>query len=231
MSEQGEPPPEHHELVAAGVWVTDARRTLLSPTTFSVATGEIVAVHGDPGHRHTLLALALGGRLEPMGGEVGIDGDYSAETRQRLVALVDVPGVSDPDDVSALTTIVGEELAMAGKPAGRSHVDHWLTSNGLRTHRDDRIEDLPAGLRTVAMARLAALRPDVRFLVLALPERNGIDPEAWLEDAIALADAGLGVVATMSTGIARHVERDHPRIRTVAFGNAEFHEPEDEPHP
>lgn len=237
MSEQAGPPPEHHELVAAGVWVTDARRTLLSPTTVSVATGEIVAVHGDPGHRHTLLALALGGRLEPTGGEVGIDGDYSAETRQRLVALVDVPGVSDPDDVSALTTIVGEELAMAAKPAGRSHVDHWLTSNGLRPHRDDRIEDLPAGLRTVAMARLAALRPGVRFLVLALPERNGIDPEAWLEDAIALADAGLGVVATMSTGIARHVERDHPRIRTVAFGNAEFHEVdteveiEPEPHP
>jgi ABC-type transport system involved in cytochrome c biogenesis ATPase subunit len=226
-----EPGVEPSTLVAAGVWVTDARRTLLAPTTVTVGTGEIVAVHGDPGHRHTLLALALGGRLEPAGGEVGIDGDYSAETLQRRVALVDVPGVSEPDDVSALTTIVGEELAMAGKPAGRSHVDHWLTSNGLRPYRDDRIEDLPAGLRTVAMARLAALRPGVRFLVLALPERNGIDPEAWLDDAIALADAGFGVVATMSTGIARHVERDQPRIRTVAFGNAEFHDPETDPEP
>jgi len=211
-------------LEAAGVWVTDARRTLLEPTTVTVETGEIVAVYGDPGHRHTLLALTLGGRLVPEGGEVGVDGDYSVEALQRHVALVDVPGVSEPDDVSGLTTIVGEELAMAGKPARRSHVDDWLTSNGMRPHRDDRIEDLPAGMRTVAMARLASLRPGVQFLVLALPERNGIDPEAWVVGAISLAEAGFGVLATMSTGTARHVERERPEIRTVPFGNAEFHE-------
>jgi hypothetical protein len=199
---------------------------LLAPTTASVSTGEIVAVYGDPGHRHALFALALAGRLAGSGGEVDIDGDHSAETRQRQVALVDVPGVSEPDDVSALTTIVGEELAMAGQPAGRSHVDHWLTTNALRPYRDDRMEDLPAGLRTVALARLASLRPGVQFLVLALPERNGIDAETWLQDAIALAEAGFGVLATMSTGIARHVERDHPGVRTVPFGNAEFHDSE-----
>jgi ABC-type transport system involved in cytochrome c biogenesis ATPase subunit len=214
-------------LDAAGVWVADVRRTLLVPTTVSVQTGEIVGVYGDPGHRHTLLPLALGGRLVPDGGEVGIDGDYSAEARQRRVALVDVPGVSDPDDVSLLTTIVGEELAMAGQPARRTHVDDWLTAHGLRPHSGERIEDLPAGLRTVAMAQLASLRPGVEFLVLGLPERNGIDLEAWLDGARALAGAGFGVLATMSTGVARHIERDHPDIRTVPFGNAEFHDPED----
>lgn len=216
-------------LEAVGVWVADARRTLLVPTTVSVQTGEIVGVYGDPGHRHTLLALALGGRLVPDGGEVGIDSDYAAQTRQRRVALVDVPGVSEPDDVSLLTTIVGEELAMAGKSARRSHVDDWLTSTGLRPHGGERIEDLPAGLRTVAMARLASLRPAVEFLVLGLPERNGIDPDAWFDGALALAESGFGVLATMSTGIARHIERDHPDIRTVPFGNAEFHDSEDAP--
>jgi hypothetical protein len=140
--------------------------------------------------------------------------------------------VSEPDDVSALTTIVGEELAMAGKPAGRSHVDHWLTSNGLRPYRDDRIEDLPPGLRTVVMARLASLRPGVQFLVLALPERSGIDPTAWLDEAAALARAGFGVLATISTGVARHLERDHPDIRTVPFGNAVFHDADElQPEP
>lgn len=218
------------ELIAAGVWVADSRRTLLAPTTASVQSGEIVAVYGDPGHRHALFALALGGRLAPDGGELGIDGDYADETRQQKVALVDVPGVSEPDEVVRLTTVVGEELAMAGKPARRNHVDDWLTENGLRPHQDDRMEDLPAGLRTIAMARLATQRPDVEFLVLALPERNGIDPVAWLEDARVLAEAGYGVLATMSTGIARHVERDHPDIRTVPFGNGEFRDPEvDEP--
>jgi hypothetical protein len=68
----------------------------------------------------------------------------------------------------------------------------------------------------------------VRFLVLVLPERNGIDPAAWIDDAIALTDAGFGVVVTMSTGIARHVERDHPGIRTVPFGNAAPDESEED---
>jgi ABC-type transport system involved in cytochrome c biogenesis ATPase subunit len=216
-------------LAAAGVWVADSRRTLLAPTTATVRAGEIVAVYGDPGHRHTLFALALGGRLVPNGGEVGIDGDYSVDALQRSVALVDVPGVSEPDDVSRLTTVVGEELAMAGRPARRSHVDEWLTGNDLRPYQDDRIEDLPAGLRTVAMARLASLRPDVEFLVLALPERTGVNPVAWLDGALALAEAGFGVLATVSTGIARHIENDHPDVHTVAFGNAVFHDPEDDP--
>jgi ABC-type transport system involved in cytochrome c biogenesis ATPase subunit len=211
-------------LEAAGVWVADERRTLLEPTSVAVETGELVAVYGDPGHRHTLLALALGGRLVPTGGELRADADHDPASRQRQVALVDVPGVSEPDEVIALTTIVGEELAMAGKPARRDHVDQWLTSNGLRPYRDDRIEDLPAGLRTVAMARLASLRPGVQFLVLALPERSGIDQAAWLDEAAALAGAGFGVLATISTGVARHLERDRPDIRTVPFGNAVFHD-------
>lgn len=215
-------------LEAAGVWVADDRRTLLAPTTATVKIGEIVAVHGDPGHRHTLFSLALGGRLLPSGGEIGIGGDYTVEARQRRVALVDVPGVSDPDDVIPLATVVGEELAMAGKPARRSDVDQWLTDNELRPHLDDRMEDLPAGVRTIALARLASLRPGVEHLVLALPERHGVDPVAWLTAASALAKTGFGILATMSTGIARHVERDHPDIRTIAFGNAEFHDPEDD---
>jgi ABC-type uncharacterized transport system ATPase component len=219
-------------LEAAGVWVTDDRRTLLEPTSVVVETGEVVTVYGDPGHRHTLLALALGGRLVPTGGELRVDADHDAGSRQRQVALVDVPGVSEPDDVVALTTIVGEELAMAGKPARRDHVDHWLTSNGLRPYRDDRIEDLPPGLRTVVMARLASLRPGVQFLVLALPERSGIDPTGWLDEAAALARAGFGVLATISTGVARHLERDHPDIRTVPFGNAVFHDADElQPEP
>jgi len=220
-------------LEAVGVWVADSRRTLLEPTSVAVRSGEVVVVHGDPGHRHTLLALALGGRLVPSGGELCVDTDHDPAARQRQVALVDVPGVSEPDDVIGLTTIVGEELAMAGKPAGRTHVDQWLTGNGLRPYRDDRIEDLPPGLRTTALARLASLRPGVQFLVLALPERTGIDPQGWLAEAATLAAAGFGVLATTSTGVALHLQRERPDSGTVAFGNTVFHDPEDAPqdHP
>ncbi|MBO9522207.1 MAG: hypothetical protein J7518_11775 [Nocardioidaceae bacterium] len=213
-------------LDASGVWVADSRRTLLEPTTVGLAAGDIVVVYGDPGHRHPLLALALGGRFVLGGGEVLADGDARPQTLHRKVALVDVPGVSDPDDVAPLTTVVAEELAMAGRPARKRHVEDWLTAHGLWVHREARMEDLPAGARTLALARLAAQRPGVEFLVLALPERWGVDPEGWLATAQGLADEGYGVLATTSVGVARHVEQQAPEettgIRVVPFGNAAF---------
>lgn len=211
-------------LDAAGVWVAEARRTLLAPTTLTVTDGEIAVVYGDPGHQHPLFSLALGGRLVPDGGVVAVDHDDSPQALQRRVALVDVPGVSEPDDVSRLRTIVGEELAMAGRPAGRRHVEDWLTAHSLWPYHQDRMEDLPTGARSVALAHLAAQRPGVEFLVLTLPERHGVDVAAWLSTARGLAAAGLGVVATASVGVARHIENQTPEIRTVPFGNAQFSE-------
>lgn len=210
-------------LDAVGVWIADSRRTLLAPTTLSAEPGSIVVVYGDPGHRHQLLALALGGRIALGGGDVLVDGDNSPAALHRKVALVDVPGVSDPDDVTALTRVVGEELAMAGRPARKKHVEDWLSQNGLWVHRRARLEDLPSSVRTLALARLAAQRPGVEFLVLALPERHGIDPEAWLSTTTDLAEQGYGIVATTSTGVARHIEAQVPQILTLPFGNAEFH--------
>ncbi|RNL60648.1 ABC transporter ATP-binding protein [Nocardioides marmoriginsengisoli] len=218
-------------LEAVGVWVADSRRTLMPPTTFAVSAGEIVVVYGDPGHQHTLLALALGGRLVPAGGEVLLDGDDTLAALQRSVALVDVPGVSEPDDISRLGTIVGEELAMAGRPARAAHVETWLTANGLWARRKDRMEDLPPGTRSLALARLATQRSGLACLVLALPERHGIDADGWLETATWLAGEGFAVVATTSVGVARQIEALAPQVRTVRFGNTEFREPEqpDEP--
>jgi ABC-type transport system involved in cytochrome c biogenesis ATPase subunit len=214
-------------LEAVGVWVADNRRTLLPPTTFAVAAGEIVVVYGDPGHQHTLLALALGGRLVPAGGEVLLDGDDKIATLQRKVALVDVPGVSEPDDISRLGTIVGEELAMAGRPARAANVETWLTGSGLWARRKDRMEELPPGTRSLALARLATQRSGLTHLVLALPERHGIDADGWLETATWLAAEGFGVVATTSVGVARQIEALAPQVRTTQFGNAEFRDPED----
>jgi hypothetical protein len=210
-------------LEAAGVWIADARRTLLAPTTVRVEPGSIVVVYGDPGHRHTLLALALGGRIPLGGGDVLLDGDPSPAALHRAVALVDVPGVNDPDDVTTLKRVVGEELAMAGRPARAQHVEQWLSANGLWVHHADRLEDLPASVRTLALARLAAQRPGVEYLVLALPERHGVDPAGWLQTTTELAEQGLGVLATTSVGVARHIEAQAPVVRTVPFGNAEFH--------
>ncbi len=202
-----------------GVTVSDRRRVLLAPTSFELRTGTLHVAHGDPGHGHTLLALALAGRLTGYDGTVTLDGSTNAGRLQQMVALVDVPGVSEPDDNVPLRTIVGEELAMAKHRARRSAVHTWLDDNGLAEHLDARMEDLPTTARLTALARLAALRPGVRFLVLVLPERSGELADSWLPVAHRLADEGLGVVVTTSDGVARQLGVPHDTPGS-ALGNA-----------
>ena len=202
-------------LRAKAVGVSQGHRVLLPATTFAVEAGELAVVAGDPGPGHALLALALAGRLDHFTGSVALDGSPDRAALQKAVALVDVPTVSEPDDAIPLHTIVGEELAMARRPAGRRHVAHWLEEQHFGEYADARIEDLPAVVRTTVLARLAEQRPGVRHLVIALPERNGGLPADWWQLAHHATERGYGVVVTVSLGSAEHLD-DSP----VLLGNA-----------
>jgi len=207
------------ELRADGVTVSQGHRVLLPATSLTVTAGELVIVAGDPGPGHALLALALAGRLDHFGGAVSYDGSPDRAARQKAVALVDVPMVSEPDDAIPLRTIVGEELAMGRHPAGRRHVERWLAEAGFTRYADARIEDLPAIVRTTALARLAEQRPGVRFLVLTLPERNGGLPADWRELSRHATERGYGVVVTVSLGTAEGLDGE-----PILLGNAETKE-------
>lgn len=185
-------------LHADDIEVHQNKSVLLPRTTLSLAEGEIVVAVGRPGSGHTALALAVAGRLPLASGQVTLDGSQEPSVLQRAVALVDVPGVTEPDGAIPLRTIVGEELAMARRKASRHAVASWLADDGLADHADAVMDDVPADLRVGALARLAALRPGVRFLVLTYPERHGLPPGAWLDLARGLAEDGYGVLATAS---------------------------------
>jgi len=202
-------------LRADHVGVRRGRTWMLAPTTVEVTAGELLIVHGDPGHGHTALALALAGRLVPDDGTVTLDGAADLKALQAAVALVDVPGVSEPADVNRLSTILGEELALARRPHRRADVRRWLDAHRLIEHADDLMEDLPTGARIAALAEVAAERPGVRFLVLTLPETHGGVPEDWLPGLTGLTNEGFGVLVTTSNGVARHLPHEK-----VAFGNA-----------
>jgi ABC-type transport system involved in cytochrome c biogenesis ATPase subunit len=192
-------------LEARGVAVRNRHRTLLEPTSLTVQSGQISVAYGDPGHGHTALALVLAGRLKPDRGSVAIGGIAAPKARQGTVALVDVPGVSEPDPRNKLSTIVGEELAMAGYPAQRTKVKSWLREQGYADFAKERMEDLPGAVRIAVLARLAALRDDVAFAVMTLPELHGGLPEWWLETARVLTDENIGVLVTTSTSVAANL--------------------------
>ena len=192
-------------LEARGVAVRNRQRTLLEPTSLTVKSGQVSVAYGDPGYGHTALALVLAGRLKPDRGSVTIGGIAAPKARQGTVALVDVPGVSEPDPRNKLSTIVGEELAMAGFSAQRAKVKSWLHEQGFGDFGKERMEDLPGAVRIAALARLAALRDDVAFAVMTLPELHGGLPEWWMDTARVLTDENIGVLVTTSTSVAANL--------------------------
>lgn len=206
-------------LTARAVAVGGGRRPLLDPTDLIVPSGEVVAAVGDPGHGHTALALALAGRLAH-DGAVDLDGETRPHRLQRAVALVDVPGVSQPDGALPVTTVVAEELATAGLPTRRSAVRDVLAEAGL-TQPPHRFDALDVGTRLTLLTGLAARRPDVRFVVVTLPERHGATPEAWLPPLHALAARGLGVLVTVGLGTGRLIDLPAAEIGGAAIDSKE----------
>jgi hypothetical protein len=213
-----------HELRAVGIRVDARPVPLLEPTTLAVRSGERLLVAGEPGHGHTALALALAGRLKVDAGFVELDGERSGRRLRRSVALVDVPGVSEPDDVLPLRTVVAEELAMAGRSTRRGAVQAFLDERGIGHLAHAQLEAVPAAVRTPLLTEIAASRPGVIALVLTVPDRFGGDPRSWWELAGEFAAAGYAVVTCTDAGAYQltTAEWAHPWTdpRPVALGSA-----------
>ncbi|GAB3474699.1 ABC transporter ATP-binding protein [Amycolatopsis cihanbeyliensis] len=173
--------------------------TVLPSTSLTVADGELALVHGEPGTGVTAFGLALAGRLRPTTGTVTID-DHADEAKLRsLVAVVDAPGVSEPDEALSLSVVVGEELALAAQPAGAADVRRWLTTHDLAPYADTRFERIEPALRTRLLAELTATRPGVGALVLDRPDRHTSEVEEWAMVAHEHAERGLAVVVLTAT--------------------------------
>jgi ABC-type hemin transport system ATPase subunit len=171
--------------------------TLLPPTSLTFGEGDLAIVHGEPGVGVTAFGLALAGRLKPTTGTVHAEGVDAPLTE--LVAVVDAPRVSEPDDALPLRVVAGEELALAHRPAGKEDVARWLAGHDAAPFAGTRFENLAPALRTRLLAELAAERKGVRVLVLDTPDRHTSDVGSWAGLARELAGRGLAVVVLTAT--------------------------------
>ncbi|MBD7916755.1 hypothetical protein H9657_00460 [Cellulomonas sp. Sa3CUA2] len=181
---------------------------MLHLETLTLTTGECVLVAGEPGQGHTALALVATGRLAPFEGRVVLtdaDGVVSTarDALRSVSAVVDLPGISEPDDTLTTATVVAEERSFARAGSRRSDVRRWLASHELAAYGDVRMDDLPGPVRTALLTSLTAERPGVRFLVISLPDRHGGEPAAWWSIAQAFAARGYGVLVQCSRSSAR----------------------------
>ncbi len=191
------------QLEAVGVSVFGPHAPMLTGTSVRVDEKQVVLLTGYPGPGHVAAALALSGRLKPDTGEVTLQGSSDPAVLRRKVAVVDAPGITEPDDALPVQTVVGEELAMAGHKAGRKAVLAWLDEHGAAEHAATRFEHLPVAARTRLLAELTVARPDVKVVILTMPDRHGGDPHEWYALGRDLADRGYAVLITCADTSAR----------------------------
>lgn len=194
------------QLVVDGVAVAGARSPLVQPTSFVAPPARVTPVAGDPGYGQVALALALAGRMPLAAGQVLLDGDADPGLRQRHVAVVDVPGVSAPEDGLAVHHVLAEELAFAGRPSGRRAVEAFLDEHGVAAAAGAPFEALAPADRVRVLAHAAAGRTATRVLVLTNPDRRGGDARTWWPVVEQLAADGLTVVVQLTHATMRQLE-------------------------
>lgn len=203
------------ELKAHAISVRGPHAPMLQPTSVSVSDHQLVLLAGYPGPGHVAVSLGLSGRLKPDGGDVQLDGETSGRVLRRRVAVVDAPGITEPDDALPVQTVVGEELAIAGHKAGRKAVLEWLEQHEWAGFADRRFEHLPVSVRTKLLAELTVARPDVKAVILTMPDRLGGDPHEWYELGRDLASRGYGVIITCADASARLLEVEAAQLGSV----------------
>ena len=151
-------------------------------------------------HR-TALALLLSGRMKPCDGRVSWDGSDRLKARRLASALVDSPGVNEPEQHLSVRDLVTEDLALIPRRYRGALVDGpWLKVNSFEDIADLWTEQLNPSRRLELLTALALANPHTDLLVVDSPDRHSPDPADWLPGLQRLAsDAGrpLAVAATV----------------------------------
>jgi len=167
----------------------------LPATSTSFITGKVTLAVAETEQRPTVLGLIASGRMRPATGTVTIDGRADARALRRRIALIDAPGVSDPDAGVPLAGVVAEELMFAGRRSDPLAARRWLDAAGLRSLASTAIADIEPITRLRVLCELALLRRYVDGLVVVAPDRHGGQPLEWWALFEEFAHRGLAVVA------------------------------------
>src|SRR6478752_5127852 len=182
--------------------VNGRRNDLLPPTSLEVRAGELLLVEGDGQDQRTALALTLSGRMKPSGGMLSWDGNSKIKRLRLASALVDSPGVNEPEQHLSVGDLVTEDLALIPRRyRGALLSKPWLKVNRFEDIAALWTEQLAPARRIELLTALALANPRTDLLVVDSPDRHSADDLTWLPRLQALAyDAGrpLAVVAAVS---------------------------------
>jgi hypothetical protein len=141
--------------------------------------------------------------MKPSGGSIEWDGSTSIRHLRAASAVVDSPGVNEPEQHLSVRDLVMEDLALVPRRyRGALHAGSWLKANGFEDIAGRWVEQLDAGCRIELLTALALADPRIELLVVDSPDRHSCNPAGWLPQLEKHAnDAGrrLAVIAIVSS--------------------------------
>ena len=204
--------PDEFHIEVKKLAINKGRIPIIEPTSLRIKQGDLTLIVGETEVSQVAFALSLAGRMKLSSGSVKIDNEENPELLQEMVALVDVPNISEPDDVMKLETIVGEELAIAGQKAMPKHARAFLQQNKISKYAKETFETLPNKIRYDVLMKLASIRPNTKVLLLVEPDRLGGKPEIWWRIAKKYNKLGFTVVVQCRESSARILGEEYFRL-------------------
>jgi NitT/TauT family transport system ATP-binding protein len=168
---------------------------VLDDVSFTVRSGEVVAIVGPSGCGKSTLLSILGGLLQPSGGAAELRGAPPPDSRNPLTFVF--------QDFALLPWCTVEEnvefpLLHTGLALGerRAVVDDALRRTGLSDFRATYPKQLSGGMRQrVGIARALAVRPAILLMDEPLSALDSQTRELLMEDFISLlADGSMGAI-------------------------------------
>ncbi|AUZ36492.1 ABC transporter ATP-binding protein [Arthrobacter sp. PGP41] len=194
------------------------RDPLLPATSLHVNRGELLLATGRRQDHRTALALVLSGRMKATGGLITWDGSERIKPRRLASALVDSPGVNEPEQHLSVRDLVTEDLALVPRRyRGALLSNPWLKVNSFEDIAGLWTEQLDPGRRLELLTALALANPRTDLLVVDSPDRHGADESEWLPGLQRLAFDGGRPLAVVATVGALPTSWDGP---SAAIGNA-----------
>ena len=136
------------------------------------------------GHRQdhrTALALTLSGRMKPTAGLADWDNIRQTRGLRMVSALIDAPGVNEPEQHLTVRDLVTEDLALIPRRfRGALLSGPWLKVNRFEDIADLWIEQLAPARRLELLTALALANPRTDLLVVDSPDRHTADDAGWL---------------------------------------------------
>ena len=204
--------PDEFDIEVKKLAINKGHIPIIEPTSLRIKQSDLMLIVGETEVSQVSFALSLAGRMKLSSGSVKIDNEENPELLQEIIALVDVPNISEPDDVMKLETIVGEELAIAGQKAMPKHVRAFLQQNKISKYAKETFETLPNKIRYDVLMKLASIRPNTKVLLLAEPDRLGGKPEIWWRIAKKYNKLGFTVVVQCRESSARILGEEYFRL-------------------